>query len=103
MNDSPDPQLDALFRAARAAAPDTSRAEFGFETRVLARLREERGTTVFSWAWRLCPFFAVLALAALCWTRTPAARAEKDATVLAELTRGSDESALMAFMTGAPR
>ena len=39
MNDNRDSQLDALFRAARADAPDTARAEYGFETRLLARLR----------------------------------------------------------------
>ena len=93
-------QLDALFAAARADVPDTARAEFGFETRLMARLREERGTSVFSWAWRLCPFFAVLAVCALAWSRTTAARVEKDTTVLAEASRSGDETVLMAFMTG---
>ena len=36
MNDNPDQKLDALFAAARATAPDTSRAEYGFETRLAA-------------------------------------------------------------------
>jgi hypothetical protein len=40
MNDDLDPKLDALFAAARLAAPDTSRLEYGFETRLTARLRE---------------------------------------------------------------
>ncbi len=62
----PDP-LDALFRAAREDAPDTSRAEFGFETRVLARIRAERRASWQGWAWRLCPFFASLAVAAGAW------------------------------------
>ena len=100
MNDKPDPQLDALCRAARADVPDSARAEFGFETRLLARLREERGTSIFSWAWRLCPFFAALAIAAAFWTRTTNAHVEHDTTVLAEAARGGEETMLMAFMTG---
>lgn len=103
MNDNRDSQLDALLRAARADVPDTSRAEFGFEARLLARLREERGTSIFSWAWRLCPFFAVLAISAAFWSRTTTARVESDTTVLAEAARGGEETLLMAFMTGERR
>jgi hypothetical protein len=66
---SPD-SLEALFQAARADAPDTSRAEFGFETRVMARIRSERRTTWQGWAWRLCPFFTALAVAAGGWFYT---------------------------------
>jgi hypothetical protein len=62
----PDP-LDALFRAVREDAPDTSRAEYGFETRVLARIRAERRTSWQGWAWRLCPFFASIAVLAGAW------------------------------------
>jgi hypothetical protein len=62
---NPDP-LDRLFAAARADVPDTSRAEFGFETRLLARLRENNGS-IFAFAWRLCPYFAALALLACAW------------------------------------
>lgn len=62
-----DDPLDKLFASARAEPLDTGRAEFGFETRVLARIREERTGSWFSWAWRLCPYFAALALAAGAW------------------------------------
>jgi hypothetical protein len=68
MNDSssnPDP-LDALFARARAERPDTSRAEYAFETRLLARLRQKsepaRGG-IGLLAWRMLPFFAVVVLA----------------------------------------
>jgi hypothetical protein len=64
---NPDERLDHLFSAARGAAADTSRTEFGFETRLLARLRAERGGSWLAWAWRLCPYFAALALAAGVW------------------------------------
>ena len=63
---NPDP-LDTLFRTVREDAPDTSRAEFGFETRVMARIRAERRTSWQGWAWRLCPFFTALAVAAGAW------------------------------------
>ncbi len=66
-NNPPDP-LDALFRASRENAGDSDRLEYGFETRTLARIREERGSSWLSWAARLCPFATALALAAGVWT-----------------------------------
>ena len=68
-NNPPDP-LDALFRASRENTGDFDRLEYGFETRTLARLREERGTSWLAWAARLCPFAAALALAAGVWAYT---------------------------------
>ncbi len=65
--DPTDERLDALFAAARDEAPDVSRTEFAFETRVLARVREERRTSLLAWAWRLTPFFAALAILAGIW------------------------------------
>ena len=65
-NSANDP-LDALFAAARQAPPDTSRAEYALETRVLARLRDEQRSSLLAWAWRLTPFFAVLAVLAGIW------------------------------------
>ena len=64
---NPDQQLDRLFAAAREDVADTARAEFGFETRLLARMRSERSGSWLTWAWRLCPYFAALALAAGIW------------------------------------
>jgi hypothetical protein len=69
-NHSPDP-LEALFAAARQQRPDTSRAEYGFETRLMARLREHRQPDAASlWSavtWRLAPIFAVCVLALALW------------------------------------
>ena len=65
---TPGDPLDALFCAARENAGDFDRLEYGFETRTLARIREERGTSWLAWASRLCPFAAALALAAGVWT-----------------------------------
>ena len=63
----PDETLDRLFAAAREHQADTRRLDLGFEGRVLSRVREERSGAWFSWAWRLCPYFAALALAAGAW------------------------------------
>ena len=66
MNDfsfQPDPLLDSLFARARAERRDTSRAEYAFETRLLARLpRQETRTNLGALAWRLLPFFSLVVL-----------------------------------------
>lgn len=97
MNDKLDEKLDALFAAARTAAPDTSRLEYGFETRLLARLRGDRGVSLFAWAWRLCPFFAAMALAVAWWNHS-SLRTETE--IVAEAAQGSDEQMLVAYLTG---
>jgi len=63
---SPDEKLDSLFRAARET-PLSASTGYGFETRLLARIREERGASFFGIALRLSPIFAALAVAAAAW------------------------------------
>lgn len=99
MNDNLDPKLDALFAAARATVTDTSRAEFAFETRLAARLRSENSGSLFAWAWRLCPFFAALALAVGWWSHA-VEREEVVAPLVAESSPATDEQLLVAYMTG---
>lgn len=60
-----DEQLNKMFQAARAK-PDTARVEFGFETRLMARLRESAAPW-FALAWRLMPAFAAVVLVAGAW------------------------------------
>ena len=74
-DDKPDlthKELDALLRAARSDKTPpipTSLVEFGFETRVLARIREMGDASSWiAWAWKLVPFAAVLAVAAFTWS-----------------------------------
>jgi hypothetical protein len=101
MNTDPDRHLEALFAAARAEGlRDTGRAEFGFETRLMARVREEKrlGSTVFAWAWRLCPFFAAVAVATALWSRS-----QLDADLIAHAAGLDEESVLVAYMTGEQR
>jgi len=65
-----DEQLDNLFQAARADRPDTARAEFSFETRLLARLRANRQQPApwYAFTWKLMPAFAAVVLALAAWT-----------------------------------
>jgi hypothetical protein len=87
MNENPDP-LDALFAAAREQRPDTSRAEYGFETRLMARLRERHQPdpiSIFSVVtWRLMPFFAVCVVALALWQADLSSDSD-DAAVAAKL------------------
>ncbi len=99
MNDKFDEKLDALFAAARAATPETERVAYAFETRLAARLRAENSGSLFAWAWRLCPFFAALALAVGWWSHA-AERAEVVSPLVAEVTPANDEQLLVAYMTG---
>lgn len=91
-----DPQLDALLRAARDSAPETVRGEFGFETRLLARLREERSSGWMAIAMRLSPFFAALVVAAAFWCRS-ATQLEPDASYALDAVRSGGASALVAW------
>ena len=83
-NRSPDP-LDALFAAAREARPDTSRAEYGFETRLMAHLRERRRPDPVSlWSvvtWRMVPFFAGCVVALALWQANVSSESNEAAAV----------------------
>lgn len=61
--------LDRLFETARRERVDTAPVELGFETRLMARLREERAAAApwAAWAWRLCPLFAAIVIALSAW------------------------------------
>lgn len=64
MKNEYDEQLDRLFLAARSRKPDTAAIEEYFETRLLARLEEQRSkqTLWFAWSWRLVPWFATIVI-----------------------------------------
>jgi hypothetical protein len=70
MNDpQSDARLDTLFARMRARRPDTSSMEYGFETRLMARVRAQKETGSI-WAmvsWRMMPFFAACVLALTLW------------------------------------
>ena len=100
MNDKPAAKLDELFAAARATKPDTSRAEFGFETRLLARLRSE-GTAAapgLAWVWRLVPVFAAIVVALGVWTLVEPAMVPAD--LHAALVGNGEQQQLVNLLTG---
>jgi hypothetical protein len=101
MNDHTDKQLADLFAAARAAKPDTSRIEYGFETRLLARIREtRRAMPWFAWAWKLCPAFASLVIALGMWAFAPVSSTEAKIDLRAAAIAGSnDELALVEYFS----
>jgi hypothetical protein len=99
MSDNTDQTLEILFAAARAAQPDTSRQEFGFETRFAARLREETRGSLSAWAWKLCPFFAAIALA-VGWWNYSTLKSDTDAQIVVEAASANDDQTLLAYMTG---
>lgn len=94
---NPDQKLDALLRAAREGAPDTAGAEFAFETRLLARVREEQSSSWFVIAVRLSPVLAALVIAAAAWCHTSTS-IEPDATYAWDAVRSGGTSALVAWL-----
>jgi len=93
-----DPIVDRLFEAARGDAPDTSRAEFAFETRLMARIREEQSSSIFAWAWKLAPFFAVVLIAVSLWNRPTAAQLNGTATMVADAVRQHPNRILLSLV-----
>jgi len=70
MNDpQSDPKLDSLFAAARSRRLNTSAMEYGFETRLMVRLRAEKqpGSIWAMVSWRMMPFFAMCVLGLAFW------------------------------------
>ena len=96
MNDN---ELDRLFAKARAAdSLDTSRIEYGFETRLLARTRAR--ATFAAWQWRLLPFFAVITIAAVlsAWDSPD----DRDLALVAGIDGISSEWTDLADLSGQP-
>jgi len=95
-----DDQLDKVFKAGRSAKPDTSHAEFGFETRLMARIRAEAQPQVpwFAFAWKLVPVFAAIVLALGVWNLTNGGLGAAD--FHAAVTGDAEESSVAGYLTG---
>jgi hypothetical protein len=102
MNDDAEEKLNALFAGARSGERDTTHVEFGFETRLAARLREENGGSLSAWAWKLCPFFAAVALAVAWWGHANI-REDAAARIYAETTAENAEQVLLTYVMGDER
>jgi hypothetical protein len=93
-----DEKLDKLFTTARGIKPDTARAEYGFETRLMANLRAERQTAApwYAFAWKLVPTFAAVVVALGVWTFIDSNAGDLQSAI----TGDHDETTLAAFFTG---
>ncbi len=67
--DPEDNNLERLFAAARKAELYKTELEYGFEARVLSRIRANRteNRSFLLWAWRLMPFFASIVIGLAIW------------------------------------
>lgn len=101
MTPEPSNPLGELFRAVRCEVPDTSKAEFAFETRLMARLREHRAMSLSGWAWKLAPFFAAVVIALGMWNRASAAHLESTALLMAEAVREHPDRLLISLVARA--
>jgi hypothetical protein len=101
MEDNPnDEKLDRLFAAAHKAEPYKKEIEYGFETRLMAKIRAqgERQTPFLLWSRRLIPIFAsiVIFLGILIYSSR-----YSHMTDLSAITGiGNEETTIVAFLTG---
>jgi len=95
-----DDRLDELFRAARTVKPDTARTEYGFETRLLARLRAERDQYLpwYTFAWKLIPVFAAIVVMAGVWTLVAPGPSRTD--IDSAIAGDEGERTLVTYFTG---
>jgi hypothetical protein len=99
-NDRDEDGLERLFAAARNAQPYNANQEYGFETRLLAMIKEQRNRKkpFFSWAWRLIPAFIVVVMILTVWSYS----AEEGYLIGLNAITGThnDETMLIAYLTG---
>jgi hypothetical protein len=95
-----DERLNKLFAAARAVKPDTSHAEYGFETRLRTRLRagREQFAPWYAWAWKLIPALAVIVVASGVWMITAPGTSSTD--LRNAITGDREETTLVTYLTG---
>ncbi len=95
-----DTKLDALFAAARKSKHYEPTMEYGFETRLMARIRAGRevpGPYVL-WAWRLMPLFVSLVVILGIWAYESGQAHDTDLGSI--VTIGNEETMLVASLTG---
>lgn len=101
MEDDPkDIKLEKLFSAARRAELYDTNREYGFETRVMAKIlmTREAEKPVLAWAWRLIPVFLSLVVLLGIWTSASEPPHLTDLSEVAAI--GNEEAMLMASLTG---
>ena len=99
-NDRYDDILERLFVEARKSHSYNANLEYGFETRVMAKINEQRrGQSIFfSWAWRLIPAFVSAVLILGAWAY---ASEQGQLIGLSSITGiNNEETMLVASLTG---
>jgi hypothetical protein len=99
-HDPKDAKLDMLFAAARKAELYATERDYGFETRVMARIRAERESqkSFLVWEWRLIPLFVSLVIFLGIWIYASESRSLVDLSALTHV--GNEEAVLIAYLTG---
>jgi len=99
-NDRDDDRLKRLFADARKSQPYNANLEYGFETRVMAKIRAQRGgqKPFYSWAWRLMPAFVSAVLILGIWVFLAEYRQLVDMNLIMGIN--NEETMLVASLTG---
>src|ERR1700690_2704522 len=99
-SDSDDERMERLFSAARKSQPYNTHLEYGFETRVMAKIRERRGgqKPFFSWAWRFMLALVVVVMMLGAWTYIAEQRQLIGISSIAGIN--NEETMLVASLTG---
>ncbi len=98
--DPKDDKLDRLFASARKAELYKAEREYGFETRVLARIRADRTEKrlFLFWTWRLMPFFAAVAICLAIWISSFERSHASD--LIAGAGSGYEDAVVVAYLAG---
>lgn len=98
--DSNDEKIDRLFAAARKAEPYKTDMEYGFETRLMAKIRanRERQMPFLLWSWRLIPVFMSIVIFLGIWIYSSRYSSMTDLSAITGI--GNEETTLVAFLTG---
>lgn len=93
-------KLDRLLRALRGRVVDTTRIEHGFETGIMAALRQRQAgePAVFFMAWKLAPMFLALLVAVGGWAYAVAG--PRGGVHIAAIGAGHEEVQMVRYMTG---
>jgi len=99
-NNGDDERIDRLFEAARKSQPYNTKIEYGFETRVMAKIKAQRQKRkpFFSWAWRLMPAFVCAVMLLGVWTYLAEHKQLADLSLITAIN--NEETMLVASLTG---
>lgn len=98
--DKEENDLDRLFAVARKAELYKTEREFGFETRVLARIRAKRTEkrSFLFWAWRLMPLFVSVVICLVIWLSFFETSHVSD--LIAGADNGYEDAVAVAYLAG---